>query len=149
VGVVSYAPQPKAFRREITVKKHVTYANVAATLALIVAVAGGSTAVAVTVNASKKSDVNKKGNIRAGRVTATNLADGNVTAAKLAGVDIVQSGGERQATAACPPGERLLSGGGSGALGTSAPSGSNGWTVQTSSGFATAYALCLKSNTGP
>ena len=73
-------------------RRKLTYANVVATLALIVAVAGGSTAVAVTANASKKkTDVNKKGNIRAGRVTAKKLANGNVTAAKLAGIDIVQA----------------------------------------------------------
>jgi hypothetical protein len=128
--------------------RQLTYANVVATLALIVAVAGGSTAIAVS--ASKKADVSKKGNIRAGRVTATKLADQNVTAAKLAGIDIVQqSTPSQQATAVCPAGEQLLSGGGSGAVGTSRPSGSNGWTVLTTSGAATAFAVCLKANPGP
>ena len=84
-------------------RKKLTYANVVATLALIVAIAGGSTAVAVSVNAAKKkSDVNKKGNIRAGRVTAKKLADGNVTAAKLAGIDVVQATGADRASADCP-----------------------------------------------
>ena len=45
-----------------------TYANVVATIALVIAVAGGTTAIAVSRSASK-SDVNKKGNIRGGRVT--------------------------------------------------------------------------------
>ncbi len=97
------------------------------------AVGGGSTAIAVSVNASKKTDVNKKGNIRAGRVTAKKLADANVTAAKLAGIDVVQANGGDRAIADCPDGERLLGGGAkinSGAPGVglfeSAPAG-NGW----------------------
>ena len=71
-------------------RRHLSYANVAATLALIIAVAGGGTALAVAIHSSKKSDINKKGNIRVGRVTAKKLANGNVTAAKLAGIDVVQ-----------------------------------------------------------
>ena len=134
-------------------RRKLTYANVVATLALIVAVAGGSTAVAVTVNAArKKSDVNKKGNIRAGRVTAKKLADGNVIAAKLAGIDIVQGSGADRANADCPSGERLLAGGAKinsgppgAALIDSAPSG-NRWEAITNTGPAdvTAYAICLR-----
>ena len=108
-------------------RRKLTYANVVATLALIVAVAGGSTAVALTANASKKkTDVNKKGNIRAGRVTAKKLANGNVTAAKLAGIDIVHANRSGLvAVATCPSGELLLGGGadvlGSASLTRSAP----------------------------
>ncbi len=134
-----------------------TYANVAATLALIVAVGGGSTAIAVSVNASKKTDVNKKGNIRAGRVTAKKLADANVTAAKLAGIDVVQANGTNGALATCPDGERLLGGGarmntfpaGGGELTVSAPEG-NGWhAAARGPADIDAFALCLKTTPSP
>ncbi len=93
-------------------RRHLSYANVAATLALIIAVAGGGTALAVAIHSSKKSDINKKGNIRVGRVTAKKLANGNVTAAKLAGIDVVQGSDTTTGDLAiCPPGELLLSGG--------------------------------------
>jgi hypothetical protein len=119
------------------------------TIAVIIAVAGGSTAIAVTVNASKKSDINKKGNIRAARVTTPKLANGAVTAAKLAGIDVVQaSTGVGVASAVCPGGERLIGGGGLVAGGASLAGSwpeQNGWSV-VSNGPATktAYALCLK-----
>ncbi len=70
-------------------RPHITYANVVATLALVLAAAGGTTALAVAIQGSKKSDVNRKGNIRSGRVTAKKLADADVTAAKLAGIDVM------------------------------------------------------------
>ena len=115
----------------------------------MIAVAGVPTAVAISKSA-KKSDVNKKGNIRAGRVTAKKLANQNVTAAKLAGIDIVQRGGDSQATAFCPAGERLLSGGAVGgdfrAVGAT-PQG-NGWTAVVGSGGVTVSAVCLKANPG-
>lgn len=130
-------------------KRHLTYANVAATLALVIAVAGIPTAIAISKGA-KSSDVNKKGNIRTGRVTARKLATGSVTAAKLAGIDIVQQGGNPQVTASCPVGERLLSGGAFGAdirVSEPTPEG-NGWTVVAVSGGVRATALCLKASPG-
>jgi hypothetical protein len=132
-------------------RKHLSYANVTATLALIVAVAGGTTAVAVTVNASKKSDVNKKGNIRAGKVTAKKLADGSVVASKLAPTEVVSvQSGFPVSTATCPAGTRLIGGGGTAGLGerlfSSTPNG-NGWRAE-SPGTPIAYALCLKTPGG-
>jgi hypothetical protein len=143
-------------------RRNLSYANVAATLALVVAVAGIPTAVAISKGA-KSNDINKKGNIRAGHVTAAKLADAsvtaaklanqNVTAAKLAAVDIIQKAADIQVIAFCPAGERLLSGGGTGAnLLTSVPSSTpqgDGWKVVTASGPATAFAVCLKANAGP
>jgi hypothetical protein len=140
------------------IRRHLTYANVMSTIAVIIAVAGGSTAVAVTVNASKKSDINKKGNIRAARVTTPKLANGAVTAAKLAGIDVVQATAPGTAIASCQSGERLLGGGAliqsnnppGVALQASQPVG-NTWKAFTSGGSPdlTAYALCLKSTSGP
>jgi hypothetical protein len=132
-------------------RPHLNYANVAASLALIIAVAGVPTAVAISAS-KKTSDVNKNGNIRAGRVTAAKLANGSVTAAKLAAIDVVQasdSGGFAVAT--CPGGERLLGGGAKMnsfppgvALTRSAPS-DNTWQAQTNSAAnVTTYALCLR-----
>ena len=125
-----------------------SYANVMSTIAVFLAIAGGSTAIAVTVNTSKKSDVNKKGNIREGRITSPKLANGAVTAAKFGAIDVVQaSTAVGTATAVCPTG-RLIGGGGVVAGGASLagtwPQG-NGWSVA-SNGAAqkTAYALCLK-----
>jgi hypothetical protein len=128
--------------------RQLTYANVVATLALIVAVAGGSTAIAVS--ASKKSDVSKKGNIRAGRVTSGKLANGAVTADKLAGIDIVQAEGASP-IATCPAGERLIGGGAQSLSGapllTSAPNvltSVGGWQAGSGGAATRAYALCLK-----
>lgn len=133
-------------------RRHLSYANVAATLALIIAVAGGGTALAVAIHSSKKSDINKKGNIRVGRVTAKKLANGNVTAAKLAGIDVVQGSDTTGGLADCPPGELLLSGGAeltgssSGALTVSAPDG-HGWRARRNGGLGLkVYALCLKAS---
>ncbi len=114
-----------------------TYANVAATLALVIAVAGGTTALA----ASKNS------------VTSSSIKPYNVTASDLAGIRVVQVSGEFKAFAACSHRERLLGGGGSASpLGTSRP-GSNGWYVEQGSALGgnqivSAYALCLKAKPG-
>jgi hypothetical protein len=131
------------------IRRHLTYANVMSTIAVILAVAGGSTAIALTASA-KKSDVNKKGNIRAGRVTTLKLADGALTAPKLAGIEVVQATAPAGITAQarCATGARLLSGGGtvsgSGSLLSSRPGSSEEWEAVTSSGNVTAYALCLR-----
>jgi hypothetical protein len=132
------------------IRRHLTYANVMSTIAVIIAVAGGSTAVAVTVNASKKSDINKKGNIRAGRVTTPKLANSAVSSPKLAGIEVVQTTTPAGilAQARCPAGARLLSGGaavgGSGSLASSRPGTGEVWEAVTTAGNVTAYSLCLR-----
>jgi hypothetical protein len=121
-------------------KPHLRYANVAATLALIIAVAGGTTALAGS-KAAKNS------------VASSSIKPFNVTAGDLAGSRIVQVNGQVSAFAPCHRGERLLGGGGStgGPLGASRPGG-NGWFVQQGSGpedrLVIAYAVCLKSKPG-
>jgi hypothetical protein len=119
-------------------RKRLTYANVVATLALIIAVAGVPTAIAVTVQSSKNSDVDKKGNIRAGHVTADTLAN----------IEVVSAGRSTsgEASAQCFPGERMLSGGyASGQpVGINRPD-NNGWTATfISSGGGVVFAVCLK-----
>jgi hypothetical protein len=128
------------------VKKHLSYANVAATLALAIAVAGVPTAIAVTVNTTKSSDVNKKGNIRAARVTTTKLADGAITGGKIGPIDIVQAtDSSGTARANCPPGERLLSGGAHPSAGGSYPFSDSAWFGSAGSvTTVTVYAVCLK-----
>jgi hypothetical protein len=121
-------------------KPHLSYANMAATLALIIAVAGGTTAIAGG-KAAKNS------------VASSSIKPFNVTAGDLAGIRIVQVNGQVSAFAPCRRGERLLSGGGSagGPLGASRP-GENGWFVQQGSGPedrpVIAYAACLRAKPG-
>jgi hypothetical protein len=122
---------------------HLSYANVASTLALLIAIAGGTTAIAGS-NAAKNS------------VASSSIKPHNVTARDLAGIRIVQVNGQVSAFAPCSRGERLLGGGGSpippgGPLGASRP-GDNGWFVQQGGGpgdvLMAAYALCLKAKPG-
>ncbi|HEY7027137.1 MAG TPA: hypothetical protein VH438_06000 [Gemmatimonadales bacterium] len=124
-------------------KSHLSYANIAATLALVIAIAGGTTAIAGS-KAAKNS------------VVSSSIKPFNVTARDLAGIRVVQSDGQFSAFAACAKKERLLGGGGSpipsgGPLGASRPAG-NGWLVQQGRGpqdeLVAAYALCLKSKPG-
>jgi hypothetical protein len=126
-------------------KPHLTYANVVATLALIVAVSGGATAVAVGLG---KGSVGPK-QLRKGAVRAQELGPVIVRS---------QSGpGISQGIATCKKGERVLSGGGtasptdgSGApkMTSSEPLGTRGWRVvgsaETGPVIATAHALCLR-----
>ena len=126
------------------IKRHLTYANVAATLALLIAIAGGTTAIAGS-NAPKNS------------VASTSIKPFNVTARDLAGVRVVEVDAQFSAFAACGRRERLLGGGGSPIppggvvnLGVSRP-GNNGWFVQQGGGpdrLMAAYALCLKAKPG-
>jgi hypothetical protein len=122
------------------IRGHLSYANVAATLALIIAIAGGTTALAGS-KAAKNS------------VVSSSIKPFNVTAGDLARIRIVQVTGQVSAFAPCSHGERLLSGGGStgGPLGASRP-GNNGWLVQQGSGPedrpVVAYAACLKTKPG-
>jgi hypothetical protein len=132
----------------LRIRRHLSYANVMSTIAVIVAIAGGSTAIAFTVSGSKKSDISKKGNIRASRVTTVKLADRAVTHAKLGDIQLAQASGTPFATATCAAGTRLLAGGG-GAVAPAALAGSqpegNGWQVVSNTGTnVTAYALCLR-----
>ncbi len=149
-----------------SLKGKLSYANVAATIALVLAVAGIPSAAAITAGKVKKNSITSKqikpGAIRAsdlagGAVTAAKIADGNVTAPKLAGTHLAtdedQSPGPGQALAVCPASERMLGGGastGGAAIHTSAPVGIGQWRVfAESSNFTTAYALCLKAAPGP
>jgi hypothetical protein len=115
-----------------------SYANVTATLALIAAVAGGTTAIAVS-KAPRNS------------VTSSSLKPYNVTAGDLAGIRMVTAVARGTATASCARGERLLGGGGTaGDLGGSFPINNN-WVASVSGAAgqdATAYALCLKRKPG-
>ncbi len=121
-------------------KPHLTYANVAATAALIIAVAGGTTAIA-----GSKAGKNT--------VASSSIKPYNITARDLAGIRIAQVNGQFNAFAPCARGERLLGGGGStsGPLGASRP-GTNGWFVEQGSGPGDqpvmAFALCLKTKPG-
>ena len=121
-------------------KPHLTYANVAATAALIIAVAGGTTAIAGS-KAAKNT------------VASSSIKPYNVTARDLAGIRIVQVTGSVNAFAPCTERERLVGGGGStgGPLGSSRP-GNNGWFVEQGTGpgdrLVVAYALCLKAKPG-
>jgi hypothetical protein len=116
---------------------------VAATLALVIAVAGGTTAIAGS-KAAKNS------------VASSSIKPFNVTARDLAGIRVVQVNGSFSAFAPCPRHERLLGGGGTSIptaaidLAASRP-GNNGWFVQQADGpdtLMSAYALCLKAKPG-
>jgi hypothetical protein len=124
------------------IRRHLSYANVASTLALLVAIAGG-TAIAGS-NAPKNS------------VTSSSIKAHHVTARDLAGIRVVEVDQKFSAFAPCGRRERLLGGGGS-----SIPSGfpdlavsrpvQNGWFVQQGDGPDTlmaAFALCLKAKPG-
>jgi hypothetical protein len=125
-------------------KRHATYANVAATLALVIAVAGGATAIAGS-KAPKNS------------VASSSIKPFNVTAGDLAGIRVVEVDAQFSAFARCGHRERLIGGGGSPIppggivdLGVSRP-GENGWFVQQGGGpdrLMAAYALCLKAEPG-
>jgi hypothetical protein len=119
-------------------RKHLSYANVAATMALVIALAGGATAIAGS-KAAKNS------------VVSSSIKPFNVAARDLAGIRLVQANGQFSAFASCSRRERLLGGGGNAPvgdnLGASRP-GDNGWYVQQGNSPQThvsAYAICLKS----
>lgn len=125
-------------------KPQLTYANVTATLALVVAVAGGGTAIAVS---AKKNSV-----------TTKSIKNFNVTSKDLGGIRVVTNplqAGAQIGTASCGAGERLIGGGvepigpaaGSTDLKGSYPSG-NGWAGVIGLGGAQAVALCLKVKPG-
>jgi hypothetical protein len=141
-----------------SLRSHLTYANVVATLALVVAVAGGSTAIAVSSKVKKNSVGTKQ--LKNGSVTAAKLANGNVTAPKLAPVRIVSAQGTgapaTDAIAQCSGNDRLLGGGAQAAPGgslsasKSSPLSAPGWDAATTpiGPSATAQALCLSATPG-
>ena len=133
-----------------------SYANVVATLALVLAVAGIPSAVAITANKVKKNAVGTK-QLKNGSVTAAKLANGNVTASKLAGARVVtRTDPGLGSRVACQAPERLVAGGAKAtgdAVTLSIPDSSdpNAWFAGVGLGgtSATAYAVCLKDSPGP
>jgi hypothetical protein len=94
-------------------RRHLTYANVAATLALVIAVAGGTTAIAMKTTAPKNSVISKS--IRPGNVTAKDLTTALNVVSTTTLTDPSPLDGQYAsgvADAHCPPGTRLLNGGG-------------------------------------
>ena len=121
------------------IRRHLNYANVAATMALVIAIGGTTTAIAVN-KAPKNS------------VVSASIKPFNVAAGDLAGIRTVQVTSSFRAVATCSPHERLFGGGGvaTGGVRTSAPQG-NGWSVERDDGQnqpVVAYALCLKGKPG-
>ncbi len=152
------------------IRAKLTYANVMATIALFVALGGG--AVAATKNSATSAKKVKIGTkqlkngsvtidkLAAGAVTTPKLADDSVSAGKLqagavgarqlALIQVAQNSGTTGATAGCPQGTRLLSGGAfslNGSLYATAPSLDpvvSIWQASAQGATATtAYALCL------
>lgn len=117
-------------------RSQLTYANVAATVALIAAVGGGSAAIAISATKAPKNSV-----------VSSSIRNGNVTSRDVARVRVrvASNGGTGSANARCRKGEKLVGGGATGG-GDSIPNG-NGWRA-TAPGLARAYALCLSAKPG-
>jgi hypothetical protein len=152
-----------------SLREKLSYANVVATIALVLAVAGIPTAAAITASKVKKNAVGTK-QLKNGSITPAKLAKGAVTTPKIAmgavgsaqlapthqvnaSADGTQPGGT-EAHAICAAGERVLGGGGFSATGltVSVPNdvipqgGTNfiGWKAGGSTtGVNTASAVCL------
>jgi hypothetical protein len=139
-------------------RRHLTYANVAATLALIIAIAGGTTAIAAKVTAPKNSVTSKS--IRNGNVTAKDLT----TAVRVdtSGVVADPNPGDGDFTtaglqASCPTGTRPIGGGASAGTNrvfvTTSVMSRNGWAGAVSSDASgaqpfTVTAWCLLAKSG-
>src|SRR4051812_3260878 len=94
-------------------RSHLTYANVAATLALVIAVAGGTTAIAMKATAPKNSVTSKS--IRPFNVTARDLTRLIEVREQAIFNDPAPADGTfngATATAICPAGTLLITGGG-------------------------------------
>lgn len=94
-------------------RRNLSYANVTATLALIIAVAGGTTAIAMKATAPKNSVTTKS--IRPFNVTARDLSRLIEVRSQTAFRDPGSPDGtfaRATATARCPVGSRVISGGG-------------------------------------
>ena len=141
-------------------RPHLTYANVTATVALVVAIGGGSFAVAKTakigpkqlkngaVTRKKLTDGAVSGAKLADRaVSARKLADGTVGARQLAAVQVVANAGTSGLGVTCPAGTKLIGGGGvtDGQLNELNPDpASNSWhTSAMGAASTTAVALCI------
>ena len=134
-------------------RRHLTYANVAASLALVIAVAGGTTAIAMKATAPKNSVTTKS--IRPYNVTARDLTRMIEVRAQAVFNDPAPPDGTfsgATATAPCPTGSRVIAGGGfvdkdHASLIGSQPT-SEGWIVSakgdgTNEARITAIARCL------
>jgi hypothetical protein len=128
------------------IRTKLTYANVVATLALIVAVAGGSTAIAI----SSKQKISGK-LIKPGTITTKQLKNGSITGPKLAKIEriAVPASAGNSTEASCPGGTVLVSGGADGnPLIQSSPSlVSEAWRGASSSG-GVVTAMCLRATPG-
>ena len=101
-------------------RRHLSYANIAATIALVVALAGGTAAVA-----------------------GNKIGAGELKKIKVRTATMSVTSGRPIPVARCLRGEKLTGGGGEGIDGASNPSG-NGWAVTGPvAGTAKAYALCV------
>jgi len=129
-----------------SVREKLTYANVMSTIAVVIAVAGGSTAVAISAKKAPKNSV-----------TSASIRDGSVTANDLAKVKITSVPFTKSVN--CAPGEKLLGGGGFAfdASGQETTTGlnrlqrsypvDNGWVTQGLDN-SKAFALCLSARPG-
>jgi len=117
-------------------RPRLSYANVTATLALIAAVAGGTTAIAGVAKAPKNSVVSKsikKGNVTAKKLTTTVRVSAQANITDPSPLDFVYAPGS--VVAKCPEGSRAISGGGSSGGGrtvlqSSGPTGTgDGWGI--------------------
>jgi hypothetical protein len=112
-------------------------------LALVIAIAGGTTAIAAS-NAAKNT------------VTSSSIKPYNVTSKDLARIRMVQVTGQFKAFAPCRRNEQMIGGGAngpnpSGPIGASNPA-NNGWYVEQAGGLeprpVAAIALCLSATPG-
>jgi hypothetical protein len=134
-------------------RKHLSYANVVATLALICAVGGGGFAVAgkkapkgKLVRVTKSSDISPKGVIRNQRIGKENIALNAIGANQLGELRRYLHVGN--GTAACPSGERLISGGASFSNGVIASQPASfgpteGWFGGGATANGSVHAICL------
>jgi hypothetical protein len=95
------------------IRRHLSYSNLMSTLALLIAIAGGTTAIAAKVTAPKNSVATKS--IKPYNVTARDLTRmiqvfGRATFTDPAPMDGTSSG--NTAVASCPAGARVVTGGG-------------------------------------
>ena len=123
------------------IKSKLSYANVVATIALVVAISGGATAIALT--AGKNT------------VTTKSIKPGNVTARDLGPIQTVvktetlPAGGPTVMRVSCPPKSRALSGGGAGQSVNSSYPVPGGWGVGfDTDGVASVYVVCLSDKPG-
>jgi hypothetical protein len=117
-------------------KSRLSYANVTATVALVAAVAGGTTALAGVAKAPKNSVVAKsikRGNVTAKKLTTTVRVNAQTNITDPSPVDGLYAVGS--AIARCPQGARAITGGGTSGGGrtvlqSSGPNGTgDGWIV--------------------